>query len=183
MKKLNYKFSYTPVYTYNELADQINNHTEVICLEGEILNELYKKLNDEINKNRKRLGFKILMGTLAVLSIMSLNPLLIAGAFSGAISSIVMSDSGKIKDYKENSVAIFRDSDDHKRLLLIYEELFDGPTDTIDGFENYIFFANIGQKFTCNCNFKLTKHNFDEETNRYYCPRCNHYIVRRIPLK
>ena len=183
MKKLDHRFFYTSVYTHNELADQINNHTDVICLEGEILNELYKQLNDEIKKNRKRLGFKILMGTLAVLSIMSLNPILIASTFSSALVSIVSTNLGKIDDFKEYSVAIFRDSDDHKRLLLIFEETFDGETDTINGFDDYYFFRNIGQKFFCNCDHKITKHDFDEETNRYYCPSCDRYIVRRIPLK
>lgn len=100
MKKENYTFSLIRAYTYNELADQINAHAGVICLEGEILKDLYKKLNDEIIKNKRRLAFKVLIGGLAVLSILSLNPLLIAGAFSSAISSILSADKDKIRDFK-----------------------------------------------------------------------------------
>lgn len=185
MKKENYTFSLIRAYTYNELADQINAHAEVICLEGEILKDLYKKLNDEIIKNKRRLGFKALMGSLAVLSILSLNPLLIAGAFSSAISSILSTDKDKIRDFKEYSAAIFRDSNDNKRLLLIYEASFDGSTDSIRGFEDYYFFSStyMTRKFQCECGKIIDKCDFDEETNRYYCSECNHYLVSRISLK
>lgn len=155
---------------------------KVISLKGKLLNEIYKQIEDAMEKRRSDHKLSMAGFLLAFGSILTFQWW---GILVGSVLNVVnlMSlDEKYLTEFKNYNMSFFVDQNGNKTLLLFLTSSFHSDIDVISGYENYYFINGISKTVVCKCGNKLSGRNYNEKFNRLLCPKCGRIIVNRISL-